>query len=362
MRLRVLVIAALVAPLGVARAGNEDTYLFGDHASLMAGAVSPTANGTGAVWYNPAGLGLGTRSKLELSGSAFMLQIRPIPNMLLVTYPGGAQQEEIRSTRAYIVPSSLVWVRNIKGVNLGLGVFVTQQDLFRFDGAIKRGPSTPPLDLDMAGQFSGESLRYHIGGSFGLKVTPRLRLGGSVFVVYEKVTEFRKLFADATLTGGPYSSTFLQRLVDAESSRLSFELVAGLQWQFAGCILGAVVRSPRLTFWESASTDNSTSIISRGATVPTVAVTRVTHDPIGAYGTGPTTPPRFVLGLSRKTASTELTFEIEARPPLFNPVLAYRWVFNARAGFMVNAGPKNTFGFGLFTDQSGQPEPKAFPD
>src|SRR5581483_7276290 len=172
MRLRVLVIAALVAPLGVARAGNEDTYLFGDHASLMAGAVSPTANGTGAVWYNPAGLGLGTRSKLELSGSAFMLQIRPIPNMLLVTYPGGAQ-EEIRSTRAYIVPSSLVWVRNIKGVNLGLGVFVTQQDLFRFDGAIKRGPSTPPLDLDMAGQFSGESLRYHIGGSFGLKVTPR---------------------------------------------------------------------------------------------------------------------------------------------------------------------------------------------
>src|SRR5438094_7879963 len=103
MRMRVLAVV-LLAPV-VAHAGNEDTYLFGDHASLMAGAVSPTANGTGAVWYNPAGLGLGTRSKLELSGSAFMLQIRPIPNMLQIAYAGGAQSEAIRSTRVYIVPS-----------------------------------------------------------------------------------------------------------------------------------------------------------------------------------------------------------------------------------------------------------------
>src|SRR5207248_10841503 len=109
----------------------------------------------------------------------------------------------------------------------------------------------------------------------------------------EKNTEFRKLFGDATVTGGPYTSTFLQRLVDAESSRLSFELVFGLQWQAESFMLGAVVRSPRFTFWESAATDNSTSIVSRGATVPSVTVTRVTHDPIGAYGTGPTSPPRF---------------------------------------------------------------------
>src|SRR5258706_7744008 len=119
MRMRVFVLVALLAPLDVAHAGNEDTYLFGDHASLMAGAVSPTAAGTGAVWYNPAGLGLGLRSKLELSGSAFMLQIRPIPSMMQVTFPGGAQQEQIRSTRVYIVPSSLVWVRNFRGLNFG---------------------------------------------------------------------------------------------------------------------------------------------------------------------------------------------------------------------------------------------------
>jgi hypothetical protein len=362
MRARVLLFCALLAPAGVAHAGNEDTYLFGDHASLMGGAVSPTATGTGAVWYNPAGLGLGTRSKLELSGSVFMLQIRPIPNMLQIAYAGGAQQEPIQSTRVYIVPSSLVWVRNIRGFNFGFGVFVTQQDLYRFDGSLKRGPGTPPLDLDMAGQLSGESLRYHIGASFGRKLTRSLRLGGGLFIVYEKNTEFRKLFGDATLTGGPYSSTFLQRLVDAESSRLSFEFVVGLQWHLANCILGAVVRSPRLTFWESASTDNSTSIVSRGDTVPTVTVTRVTHDPIGAYGTGATTPPRFVLGLAQKTARAELVIELEARPPLFNPVLAARWVVNARAGYMIAVGTKNTFGFGFFTDRSGQPEPKAFPD
>jgi hypothetical protein len=357
----VVVVVVVGAPLRVARAGNEDTFLFGDHASLMAGAVTPTANGTGAVWYNPAGLGVGSRNKLELSASVFMLQIRPIPDMLQVTWSGGELKEPIQGTRVYIVPTSLVWVRQIRGFTIGLGVFVTQQDLFRFDGAIKRGPGAPGLDLDMAGQLSGESLRYHLGASFGRKVTPRLRIGGSVFIVYEKNTEFRKLFGDATVEGGPYTSTFLQRLVDAESSRLSVELVAGLQWELANCIVGAVVRSPRFTFWESAATDNSTSVVSHGDGVPTVTITKVTHDPIGAYGTGPTMPPRFVLGLARRTVRSELAFEVEARPPLFNAALADRWVVNGRAGFMFAVGQKNTLGFGVFTDRSGQATPQAFP-
>ena len=353
----------LLVLAGAARAGNEDTYLFGDHANLMAGAIAATANGTGAVWYNPAGLGLGARSKLELSGSAFMLQIRRIPDMLQVHYNGGDEKQAIQSSRIYIVPSSLVWVRTLGTLTVGVGVFVTQQDLYRFDGTVKRGPNTPPLDLDMAGQLSGTSLRYHLGGSFGHRLGPRVRLGGGVFAVYEKVNEFRKLFGDATVSDGPYKTTFLQRLVDAESSRISLEIVLGLQWELGRhWVLGAVARSPRVTFWESAGTDNSTAIVSRGDAVPTVTVTNVTHDPIGRFGTGPTMPPRFTLGLARQSGRTEVSFEVDARPPIFNDRLAARWAVNGRVGAMFAVNEHNHLGFGLFTDRSGQPAPKAFPD
>jgi hypothetical protein len=343
--------------------GNEDTYLFGDHAALMAGAVVPTATGTAATWYNPAGLGGNDRGKLELSGTAFMLQLRRIPEMLRVTYPGGEDRQAIQSTRIYIVPSSLVWVRRLtKRLSLGLGVFVTEQDLYRFNGNIRRAPGSPGLELDMAGQLSGTVLRYHLGGSLGLLLTPRVRLGGSLFLVYEKNNEFRKLFADAA-SDGAYQSTFLQRLVDAETSRFSLEAVLGLQWQVASrWHVGAVVRSPRITFSETAATDNSTSIVSRGASVPDVIVTNIDHTLLGSTGTGPTMPPRFVLGATRKTARTELSLEADVRPPIFNQLKADRWTVNGRAGLLLGLNATNMLGMGLFTDQSGQAAPRVFPD
>ncbi|MCA9671209.1 MAG: hypothetical protein KC503_36675 [Myxococcales bacterium] len=353
---------ALLALAGVARAGNEDSFLFGDHASMMAGAVIATASGTGATWYNPAGLGQNVRGRLELSGTAFTLRLRRIPDGLQVTGPQDARQA-IKSTQLFIVPSSIVWVRQLRPhVSLGLGVFVTEQDIFRFDGDIQIPRDSSGYSNNVDGQLSGTILRYHLGASIGWQMGSRLRLGASVFAVYEKHDEFRKLFADAT-SGGDFETTFLQRLVDAEVSRLSFEVVVGAQLSITDhWLLGAVVRSPRLTVWEGASTDNSTSLVSRGPTVSAVTLTNVDHTLINNAGTGLTMPPRIYLGVARRTSQYELALELDVRPPIFSELRAARWAINGRAGYLRQLNATNQLGFGLFTDRGGYAPPRVFPD
>src|SRR5262249_10785622 len=155
--------------------------LFGDQAVLMAGAVVATTSDTGATWYNPAGLGGNARGRLELSGTALTLRVRRVSQVLRVTYPGGEEHQAIQSTQVYIVPNSIVWVRQLASrLSLGIGVFVSEQDLFRFNGKINRAPGSPGLALDLAGQLSGTVLRYHAGASLGWAATPGLRIGASL--------------------------------------------------------------------------------------------------------------------------------------------------------------------------------------
>src|SRR5262245_10082448 len=56
-RVAAVAVAVLLAP-SRARAGNEDSFLYGDQASMTGGAVTASIRDTAAIWYNPAGLGL----------------------------------------------------------------------------------------------------------------------------------------------------------------------------------------------------------------------------------------------------------------------------------------------------------------
>src|SRR5258707_9243792 len=88
-------VAAASALGGPATAGNEDSFLFGDQAALVAGAVVATTKNTASIWYNPAGLALNDRGRIELSGTAFTLRDRPIPDGLVLDLPSGQADERI---------------------------------------------------------------------------------------------------------------------------------------------------------------------------------------------------------------------------------------------------------------------------
>src|SRR5262249_42836832 len=155
---------------------------------------------------------------------------------------------------------------------------VTEQDLFNYETHLHL--TDDMLDLDVAGALTGTLIRYHAGAAVGYEVAPGVRVGASLFGVYEDYREFRKLFANET-AAGPYDPTLFQRLVDAKARRFGLELLAGVELDAgAGWSVGVTVRSPRLVLREDAATDNSTVLVSKGPGVPERAESDVDHTPI----------------------------------------------------------------------------------
>ena len=355
--MRALVVVVLCS--APAYAGNEDSFLFGAQATLAGGAVVASSRDTAAIWYNPAGLGLNERGRIDLSGTAFTLRIRPIPDGLALDLPSGPGLQSIESRKIFVVPTALAAARQIgRGLSIGAGLFVTEQDLFNYKANQRFADDV--ISIDVAGALSGTLIRYHAGPSIGYQVTPQLRVGASAFGVYEDYREFRKLFANATSTGA-YATTFFQRLVDARATRFGVELLAGAQLDVGDWQLGVSVRSPRWVFRELAETDNSTVLVSMGPTVSTVAASTVDHTPLGAEGTGFTHPARYVAGAARRFGCVETSAELDLRPAGVGTSAA-RAVWNVRAGALWNAGARTALGVGVFTDRSGSATPANFPD
>jgi hypothetical protein len=343
------------------RAGNEDSFFFGDQASLTGGAVVASARDAASIWYNPAGLAQNDRARLELGGTAFNLRARPIPKGVALDLPSGRIESGIKSLDFSVAPTALTAVRALgRGVSVGLGLFVTEQDTPDYARSFSTSDRT--TNLELAGALSATVIRYHAGPALGIRVTRDLRLGAAVFGVYEKDHEFRKLFVDGQMSGA-YQTTFLQRLVDATSYSVGAEALVGAQLDAGdGWQAGLAVRSPRLVFYYDQATDDSTVVESKGPGVPTVAISAVNHTPLSAQGRGLTRAPRITTGVAKREGPVEISGEVEYRPSGVGGVYAERAVVNVRTGVLWTVRQDTLLGMGVFTDRTGAGPPGTFPD
>lgn len=181
---------AVTAGAGAVAAGeaNYQPFIVGERAAGMGGAVSATAEGMDACFYNPAGLGRETRDSISINGTLYGIQNFETKD---AAFPG----EDFNISSFATIPTGLSAVRKLKdGTAVAFSVFVPSQSTAREIQAF--------LDNEHYYNYSHDEETLHLGPSIGHVVNDRLSLGASIFGVYQTASEFQNLY------WGDYSYTY----------------------------------------------------------------------------------------------------------------------------------------------------------
>ena len=240
--LTILIAAALAAAAARADDGNYQNYTLGERGSGMAGAVIATTRDLDAPYYNPAGLGYITASRLSLSTNIY--------GVYRYTVFSGLGPDRNYSVREFeTIPSSFGSVLNVSDrLKLAFSAFIpdnidyNHQESFRRPGA------------DLGGLAAYEYFSYivddqqlWIGPSLGYLASDRLTLGGSVFVVYRSAVAKQNWTVALTTTPPGNIIDQASRIYDLDFNNYSILALLGAQYRLTDRILlGAAVQTPTI--------------------------------------------------------------------------------------------------------------------
>jgi hypothetical protein len=353
-----LLVAGTAMWCGTAAAGNQDSFALGNEAALTGGAVTAVAGDSGAAWYNPAGLATLRSNTVDVSASAFVIRERSVPNALETSLPFAELSQDLSSLDILSVPSALVWVRELdQGLSAAFGVFVPVQD--RFSITVTESIQTEGRTGDEDGRFEQNydldfsRSRYHAGPSLGWAATDSVRLGMSVFGVYEaRDRESSYWSAGASSTG---RRAFTLNEQSSDSQVVGGQVVGGLQWEFArGFHLGLTLRSPVWTFaaWGGRDVLGTRSRVAPNGDADVEVLLR--DEDIDDPSFTQLSPARGHLGVAAEIGggwvSIEGDYALENRESGVAPASDAVW--NARIGGLVPLSDNVNLGLGLFTDRT----------
>ena len=354
----------LFVVVGTARADNTEPFFYSDDAAMAAGAVGATTRDAGAIWYQPAGLGGIKRGEIDLSGSAFGIRIRNVPNALTTTFPGGTRSVDLQSSDIFSAPHALGFVRHINDhVSFGIGLFVTARDVRTAENEIvQQGPALG--DPTVNGTYrqridiSVDTTRYHFGPAIGWEIGHGVRIGASLFGTYGKSNGYLQFLIGqtATLSDGSNSTLIAVGQSRIALSYFGMQAQAGLQWDInERTAVSLLVRSPELLL---TSSTNGTSFSNDAILIPG-------RDPVAAFtlqkpsvdiGAGTViNPARIVAGLAYRFGTDSwLSAEVDLQPPVSNDALDYHATVNGRVGARFRLDDRWSVGAGLYTDLAQQ--------
>jgi hypothetical protein len=344
--------------------GNARSFLLGDEAAMTGGAGVAIARDSGAIWYNPAGLGGLHYGRMELTATAYKLKLRRIERFVEVQLPGGTIQQDMNVNTFGAVPTSLVFVRNIND-DISFGIALYQTGSFsetirkQLDQHFQNGHWSLGLETNE------QSYTYHVGPAVGWQLSPRFRIGASLFFIYDSYTSKGQEFLSLTLTDSSGESNYAYLWSDYfEAMAVGMKLQVGIQWEVLPRLhLGMVVRSPAIEFYyrEKEITYDVTidDEFENGAFSE--------QEEVDEWQLQSGKDIELQLALAYRTEKFWVGAEAAFRPPAdieFTDVFqrSSKWLWNASIGARHFASEKFNWGAGIFTDRSISEEPEWFLD
>jgi len=321
---------------------------------MTGGAVTATVADGSAAFYNPAGLALSDRNRIDVSASAYGLRFYSVESFLSVK---GGPAKDASVTEFVAIPTQIAYARKFgERWTLGVGYFVPRASNTllseRLEGVAASGTaSTMALDARVSSASSW------LTAAAAVQLSPRLRLGFAVFGVYDESVQ------STTFFGSVQENAVTQKALEftslGTSTQISSTLGVGAQFDPSPSVsLGLWARGPQLRILTSGSTSTNLVGGSPGPDGTPLVVADSSEVPNGER-TGFLTLGRYVGALAYRTGATMISVECDVQPGLRSERTGVdrRFTLNARAGVTYRVGESILLGAGAFTDRSVDAQP-----
>jgi hypothetical protein len=341
--------ASITLAAVAAHAGNDDAVLLGNQAMLTGGAVTAIVADGASAWFNPAGLGHAQRNQLDVTGSAYGINVYQAKSLLVL--PDGSSSDA-KVTDWVLVPSVLSYTRELnEDTVVSFGLFVPRTNDFELRTGV-----TTNLDQTVAATVTTILNEYDYSLSIARRFGSKLRLGATLAGIYLSRRDFTQV---ALGTSGAIDQPFYTGSDYTTEGDYGLRMTLGVQWEFApDWVLGASLQSPIFTGWSDVG-----STLAEGAAGPEAGLTAFTlsgqQGVVGVWDF--TTPARLRAGVAYQLGDTQLLLDGDVSTPIELPqelpdatFFDREWVANARVGLLHVVRPGLTAGGGVFTDLSGR--------
>ena len=315
------------------------------------------AKGTDALFYNPAGLARDGRHSLDLSMTAYNLRLQTIKDGLTVQFPDGESRTDLSATEVLPTPTSLVFSRNISPrIGFAYGVYVVESGDIRLDARQRREAfvidnTFGAFDIDTGMNVQELRQTYLIGGGLGYQLSPRVRLGGGLFAVYDRQISNVQIFSGARPTT-QQESAFILAADSADIKVLGLAPSISMQWDPEEHVsLGIIVRPPPFSVYTWG--DRSPLVSAPGNAGGQVFETDL--EVIKSWSVQPLEPLSAEMMISFYSSGYALGATFEIVPPIESTgTLAidtgFQWNFRMGGRFAISEAW--SFGLGVYSDRA----------